>query len=442
MAALNDSISEPLNNALRKRWIMWLFLVSLHLITNFHRVSFNVVADLLTAEFSLTGAGLGNLAAAYTYTYLVMQVPGGMLVDRLGPRRISILTGSALAAGSILLGIAPTASVAFMGRLLLGFGGSVILINIFKFQASWFRPNEFATLSGLALFLSSLGNLLASTPLSISVGLIGWRGSFLIAGLVTVVVVIICAIIIRDRRENKAALAVDAGHESNNPDSCQESTGFTNTPLIRVLPKMFINNRLWILLLINTGIYGGFIVFSGTWGISYLTHVYGFGLEKASYFIIPAFVGYMIGAPTIGFISDRVKSRKKPAIVSFVLYCLAWLILTAWPGLLPLTLLYVISFIIGLGTPANVLTFSMARESSPPGYTGLVTAMVNMGVFIGMAILQPLFGFVLDLGWEGLIIDGARIYTLEAYRLGFLICFLFGLMALVATLAYRENRPG
>ncbi len=438
MTNLNDNTSESLNALLRKRWIMWLLLVTLHLITNFHRVSFNVVADLLTAEFSLTGAGLGNLAAAYTYTYLVMQVPGGMLVDRLGPRRISVLTGGALAAGSILLGVAPSAPVVFMGRLFLGFGGSVILINIFKFQASWFRPNEFATLSGLALFLSSLGHLLASTPLSISVGLIGWRGSFLFVGGFTVLVVIICAIIIRDRSENQPP--GQAAGVSQNPNP--EAAGLAGASLFKALPKMFINNRLWILFLINTGVYGGFIVFSGTWGISYLTHVYGFGLERASYFIIPAFVGYMIGAPAIGLISDRINSRKKPAVASFILYCLAWIILTAWPGLLPLNLLYMISFIIGLGTPANLLTFSMARESSPPGYTGLVTAMVNMGVFAGMAILQPLFGFVLDMGWEGLMIDGARIYTLEAYRLGFLICLLFGLMALVATLAYRENKPG
>lgn len=436
MTDLKEAENKSFHNVLRQRWIMWLLLVSLHLITNFHRVSFNVVADLLTAEFNLTGVGLGNLAAAYTYTYLVMQIPGGVLVDRLGPRRISILTGTALAAGSVLLGIAPSAPIAFMGRLLLGFGGSVILINIFKFQASWFRPNEFATLAGLALFLSSLGNLLASTPLSISVGLIGWRGSFLLAGMVTVLVVVICAIIIRDRDEvQNPGLKNGSGHAPNS-----ETVGFMSTSLLKMLPKLFINGRLWILFLINTGIYGGFIVFSGTWGVSYLVHVYGFGLEKASYFIIPAFVGYMIGAPMVGFVSDRMRSRKKPAVVSFTLYCLAWAVLAAWPGLLPLALLYVVSFVIGLGTPGNVLTFSMAREASPPGYTGLVTAMVNMGVFVGMAILQPLFGFVLDLGWEGLVIDGARIYTLEAYRFGFLICLLFGLMALVAALLYRETK--
>lgn len=436
MTVLNGISAEPFENLLRKRRLMWLILVSLHLITNFHRVSFNVVADLLTAEFNLTGAGLGNLAAAYTYTYLVMQLPGGALVDRLGPRRIAFLSAMAMAAGSIMIGLSPSAALVFGGRLLIGFGGSVILINIFKFQASWFRANEFATVSGMAIFISSSGTLLASTPLSIAVEVIGWRGSFIVAGIITVLVALVCIRVIRDRpgMQNPAA----AGSSMENPDG--EPLNTAGAPLFKALPEILKNSRLWILFLVNTGIYGGFIVFSGTWGISYLVHSYGIDVRQASFFIIPAFIGYMIGAPLFGFISDRIGSRKKPAVVSFVLYCLAWGTITVWPGLLPPALLYGVSFLIGFGTPANLLTFSMAREASPPGYTGLVTAMVNMGVFAGMAILQPLFGYVLDLGWEGLLLDGARIYPLEAYRLGFLICFLFALVSLLATLLYREKR--
>lgn len=177
MTVLKDAETGSINDILRKRWIMWLFLVFLHLITNFHRMSFNVVADLLTAEFNLTGVGLGNLAAAYTYTYLLMQIPGGALIDRLGPRKIAFLTGIIMAAGSIIIGFAPSSALVFGGRLMIGFGGSMVLINIFKYQASWFKPYEFATVSGLALLISNSGSLLASTPLSISVDLIGWRGS-------------------------------------------------------------------------------------------------------------------------------------------------------------------------------------------------------------------------------------------------------------------------
>ncbi len=437
MTVLKDAETGSINDILRKRWIMWLFLVFLHLITNFHRMSFNVVADLLTAEFNLTGVGLGNLAAAYTYTYLLMQIPGGALIDRLGPRKIAFLTGIIMAAGSIIIGFAPSSALVFGGRLMIGFGGSMVLINIFKYQASWFKPYEFATVSGLALLISNSGSLLASTPLSISVDLIGWRGSFILTGIITLFLALICLWLIQDRPGRLYSIQPDCKEQARD----HEPTETKDDSLFKVLPDLLKNGRLWILFAINTGIYGGFIVFSGTWGISYLVHIYEFDIREASFFVIPAFIGYMIGAPLYGFISDRLGSRKKPALVSFFLFCLAWGTIAFWPGLLPAVLLYTVSFFIGFGTPGNVLTFSMAREASPPGYTGLVTAMVNMGVFVGMVILQPLFGYILDLGWDGLMRNGARIYTLEAYQTGFLICFLFGLMALVATLVYKENLP-
>ncbi len=415
------------------RWLMWLLLVSLHLITSFHRVSFNVVADLLTAEFSLTGAGLGNLAAAYTYMYVVMQIPGGVLGDRLGPRRIALLTGLAMAGGSICIGLATNAGLVFLGRLLIGFGGSVVLINIFKFQASWFRSAEFATMSGLAILVSGTGALLGATPLALSVQLVGWRSSFIFVGLATVLAALLCWFVVRNRPANNSP---KPDRSAPPGESCENEQAFSLDIAVSVLS----NRRLWIPFLINVGVYGGFIVFSGTWGVSYLVHVYGIAVEQASIFMIITFLGYMAASPAAGFFSDRLGSRKIPAVILVSCCALFWLFLAAWPGgILPLGLLYVLSILLGISAASTVLSFPMAREVSPPGYTGSVTAAVNLGVFLGLAILQPLFGFVLDLGWEGLVLDGARIYPVYAYRLGFLVCFLFSAIALIAALFHKED---
>jgi len=418
------------------RWMMWFSLILLHLVTSFHRVSFNVVADLLTAEFNLTGAGLGNLAAAYTYMYVLMQIPGGILVDRLGPRRIALLTGLAMAVGSIMIGFAPSAAFVFLGRMLVGFGGSVVLINIFKFQAAWFRSTEFATMSGFALLISTSGALLAATPLAIAVSAYGWRTSFIAFGLMTILVAIFCLIIVRNSPGVKYGVTINRPNEESVKD---EPVKFN----LQAVKTVLSNRRLWIPFLINLGTYSGFVVFAGTWGVSYLVHVYGIGIEEASGFMVVAYIGYMVGAPSAGAISDRIGSRKTPAVVLIGLAALFWLALAAWPGgLLPLWLIYFLCVLLGLGGAATVLSFPMAREVSIPGYTGLVTAAVNLGVFLGMAILQPLFGYILDQGWQGLIFDGARIYPLEAYRIGFVVTFIFAALSFVATLFYRESRTG
>ena len=422
------------NNELRMRWIMWLLLVSLHLITSFHRVSFNVVADLLTAEFALTGAGLGNLAAAYTYMYVVMQIPGGVMVDRLGPKRIALLTGILMAAGSVCIGFAPSASLVFFGRLLIGMGGSVVLINILKFQASWFKSAEFATVSGLALLVSGTGALLGATPLAYAVDLVGWRSSFIYMGAATFLVALICFVYVRNQ-PLKRGHGMESKPGNNNPEESEQDFS-----LKKVLAALS-NRRLWSPFLINFGTYGGFIVFSGTWGVSYLVHVYGLEVARASTVMVLTYLGYMVAAPMVGFLSDRIGSRKIPAVCLVSFCSIFWLVLAVWPGgVLPLALLYIFSFFLGAGAASTVLSFPMAREVSLPGYTGSVTAAVNLGVFLGLAILQPLFGFVLDLGWDGTLVEGARIYPLYAYRFGFLVCLLFAVIALVAALFYREPK--
>jgi len=420
---------------MRMRWVMWAFLIILHLITSFHRVSFNVVADLLTAEFRLTGAGLGNLAAAYTYMYVIMQIPGGLLVDRLGPRRIALLTGLAMAAGSIIIGFSPNAGLVFLGRLLIGLGGSVILINIFKFQAAWFRASDFATMSGLAILISGSGALLGATPLALSVNLVGWRTSFIFVGLLTILVALLSWYFVRNRPQD---CSPDAGYQAES-DIAPESSPVSS---FKIASIVFSNRRLWMPFIMNLGIFGGFIVFSGTWGVSYLVHVYGINVEQAATFMVLAYLGYMVGAPIAGWISDRIGSRKIPAVILVTCCVVFWLLLAAWPGgMLPFGLFYGLSILLGVGAASTILSFPMARESSPPGYTGSVTAAVNLGVFLGLAVLQPLFGYVLDLGWDGLVLEGARIYPLQAYRYGFLVCLLFALTALAAALNYREGEP-
>lgn len=415
------------------RLLMWLLLIMLHLITSFHRVSFNVVADLLTAEFNLTGAGLGNLAAAYTYMYVIMQIPGGILVDRLGSRKIACLTGLLMAAGSMTIGLAPTAPVVFLGRLLIGLGGSVVLINIFKFQAAWFRPAEFATMSGLALLISTSGSLLAATPLALAVDAFGWRHSFFSFGLSTVLVALLCWIVVRNNPVDRFGQAARAAAGS---PAAGESMMLTSATVKQVLA----NRRIWIPFLLNMGTYSGFVVFAGTWGVSYLVHGYRFTVEHASVYMLIAYLGYMIGAPGAGYLSDRLGSRKKPALVLVGCTVLFWFLLAAWPGgVLPVWLLYPLCLLIGIGGAATVMSFPMAREVSIPGCTGLVTAAVNMGVFLGLAILQPLFGLILDAGWGGLMIDGARVYPIRAYQTGFAVILVFASLSFVATLFHRED---
>ena len=183
----------------RKAWLIFAVLSVPYLLVYFQRVAPAVVADRLMADFNISGASLGNLAAIYFYIYTLMQIPAGILADSLGARR-TVTIGSFIAgAGSFLFGFASGITVAYIGRFLVGLGVSVIFIPILKICTEWFEPKKFAAMSGLTLLIGNTGALLASTPLALMADRLGWRTAFIIIGMIGMITGFLCFALVRDR---------------------------------------------------------------------------------------------------------------------------------------------------------------------------------------------------------------------------------------------------
>src|SRR2546427_172506 len=144
---------------------MLLVPASLYVFSWVHRVAPAVVAADLMRAFSITAAALGNLAAIYPYVFAAMALVAGGLTDTLGPRWTLALGGATMGLGAAVFGGASTFGVAFAGRLLVGLGASVMLIAWLSLAAAWFRPDEFATISGWTQTVGNAGALLAASPL-------------------------------------------------------------------------------------------------------------------------------------------------------------------------------------------------------------------------------------------------------------------------------------
>src|SRR6267142_323115 len=158
---------------------------AIYFLSNFHRVAPAVVAADLMKAFSITAASLGALAAIYPYVFAVMALVGGSLVETLGPRLTIASGATTMALGAALFGLAPVFVVAVAGRLLVGLGASVILIAWLTLAAEWYRPQQFATISGWTQTIGNVGTLMASSPLALAVEVIGWRSAFVLVGGVT-----------------------------------------------------------------------------------------------------------------------------------------------------------------------------------------------------------------------------------------------------------------
>ncbi|MBW6484773.1 MAG: MFS transporter [Syntrophobacterales bacterium] len=252
MAEINkDNYPPP-----RLAWFMWGLGAVLYLIGFFQRVAPAVITTELMHDFAIGATGLGNLSAFYFYSYVFMQVPTGILADRLGPRRL--LAAGALVAGigTLFFGLAPTLFWAGIGRLLIGGSVAVAFVGMLKLAAHWFAPRQFALATGMALFCGIIGAVSAGAPLRVLADLAGWRQIIVASALFTLGTSLAIWLLVRDDPALKGftSYAHPAAEEARK-SSVKED-----------LREIFRSRNTWLLCLIPGGVVGPILTFSGLWG--------------------------------------------------------------------------------------------------------------------------------------------------------------------------------
>jgi sugar phosphate permease len=406
---------------------------SLYFFSYFHRVATAVVAEDLMREFGIPAASLGTLAAIYPYVFAAMALVAGSLADTLGPRWTMTLGGVTMGLGAALFGLAPTFASAFVGRLLVGLGASVMLIAWLALAAEWFRADQFATVSGMTQTIGNVGALAASSPLAFAVEAAGWRLTFVAIGGLTLLLAACVAGLVRD---TPSALGLPAVH----PERPRRATPFAE--MLRAAGGVVANRRTWPPVLAAGGVYASAIAFQGLWGVPYLTQVYGLPRVSAATVVAMIGVGFGVGSPLIGRLSDRWLARRRlPMLVSVSVYAVAWLVLALPPEpVIPRPLLMPFLFLLGLGSSGLILVWSCVREVNDPARVGVAVGFCNMPIFLGFALLQWLTGVILDAHWAGEMVAGVRAYPAAAYRSAFVLCLGAALAAVVAAALVTETR--
>jgi len=404
------------------RWLVWGIMAVAYLVVFFHRMAAGVVKDDLVAAFNISSATFANLGAAYFYAYMLMQFPTGVLADTWGARKTVTAGMVFAAAGSIIFGYAPSVGWAFLGRLLVGIGVSVVFVCILKILDQWFRPQEFSTMSGVTSFIGNLGGLLAQTPLVFMVAVLTWRHTFAVIGLVSFFIAVLCYLIIRNTPGEMAAA----------PNTT--STKTEKAPFIQSLVAVLTNPHTWPGFFLFAGFFGAYIAFSGTWGVSYMMDVYGMPKSAAANYPMVATLGLMLGSIAIGGISDRIKLRKIPMICFGICYLTTWAVLVfVGGGKPPVGILYPLCFLMGFSCATFILSFAVAKEVNPPQLAGVSTSIVNTGGFLGAAVLPILMGIYFDRYGDALAIT-------DLYRNGFLIMFAAVCIGVLAVLLVKETK--
>ena len=415
----------------RRRWLIYGVVATMYFVSYVHRVAPAVVAVDLMRAFSITAGVLGQLAAIYPYTFVVMALVAGILVDTAGPRWTLVAGGVTMAAGAALFGVAPVFTLAVTGRLLIGLGASVILIAWLTLLADWFPDDRFAVMSGSTLIVGNLGALVASTPLALLVERLGWRETFVVIGVATAGLAATAALVVRDRPESIGL----------SPLGSRARRDTSLGGVLRGIPMVLGNRRTWPPVLAASGIYATEIALLGLWGVPYLMQIYGFDRVRAANTVSLVAIGMIVGSPLIGWLSDRWLLRRRVPFVGFTaVYAACWLPL-ALPGWrVESSLLPPLFFLMGLASAGFVLVWACTREVNDPGRVGIVVGIVNGPIFLGFALLQWLTGAMLDARWSGLTHGGVRVYGPDAWEAAFGLCLAVAVAASLCAALVTETR--
>ncbi len=409
-------------------WFMWGLGAVLYLIGFFQRVAPAVITAELMQDFAISATGLGNLSAFYFYSYVFMQVPTGILADRLGPRRL--LAAGALVAGigTLLFALAPNFFWACTGRLLIGGSVAVAFVGMLKLASHWFAPRQFAMASGMALFCGIIGAVSAGAPLRALTDLAGWRPIIMASAIVTLGTSLAIWLLIRDDPTEK-------GFASYASPAMQETRKSSIREDIR---EIFRYRNSWLLCLIPAGVVGPILTFSGLWGTPFLVSHYHFTATGAAALNSSMLIAWALGGPLAGGLSDRLGRRKPLYIAGTVTLTGAWALIILVPAL-PAPLLVALLLLAGLASGSMVIGFAFIKESVPLRLGGTASGLVNMGTMTGPMILQPAVGMILDLNWQGKLIDGIKFYGFDAFRLGFSLMLFWALISSALILFTRET---
>ncbi len=421
----NDTMVKPTGY----RWIVFGLLAFGYLLVYFHRLCPAVVALDMQADLKTGGALLGFLAAAYFYPYALMQLPSGLLSDSWGPRKTITIFFALAGVASIFLGMVNSTGLAIFARALVGLGVAMLFVPTMKVLTNWFRPEEFARMTGILMALGGVGAYTASRPLAMLSNQMGWRGSFMVIGAVTLIMAVAIWLLVRNTPQEMGLAAI------NQPN--QSKVGNTKAiGLTQGIKMVLCSGPFWFLASWLFFSFSIFFSFGGLWGGPFLMQIYGFSKAEAGNILGMLALAMIVGSPICSWLSDKVfYSRKKVIVMASTITLGVSVPLAFFPDAMNRPTLYLLCFLLGMFNSAVVVVvFTAAKELFPVEIAGTSVGLVNFFPFLGGAVTPPLLGAILEAQGK----SGAG-YSVEAYSKAFSVYFLFALIALASACFITET---
>lgn len=357
----------------RKAYLYWGAGVVAYLVAVFHRQTLGVTGLEAAARFDLGAAGLSALAMLQLLVYAALQVPVGILVDRVGSKKMLIAGAVVLAAGNLVFALAGNAGGAITARILIGAGDAATFISVIRIVNLWFPSGRNPLMVQTTGLLGALGGVLAAVPLISALHTFGWRDTFLGAAGLSVVAFAVVAVVLREARPERAATA-------------------------RGLRAAWAEPGTQLGLWSHAATQSSMAAFLLLWGYPFLLRDQGLSPNAAGALLTTVTVVSLACNPLFGWIAGRWPHRRWWMILGIVAStATVWTAVLLWPGPSPLWLLVLLMAVLATNGPGSVIGFDFARSHNPAERIGVATGIVNGGGFMVTVALLGLIGVGLDL---------------------------------------------
>ncbi len=361
----------------------------------FVQVAPSVMVSDLMRDFQIDAQSLGILSACFFYSYAIMQIPAGWMLDHFGARKILSLAVLVSAIGVIVFSQAKGLWVAGLGRFLVGIGSAFSFISTLYLISRWFSHKYFATLAGFVQLGGCVGSMIGLAPIAVVVNNYGWRFSMLVTGEVTLILAVLFFWLIQNGPQKRATET--------------HKTSFSEVKNILVNKQVLMVCVCGLLCWVPVGGVGAL------WGVPYMMKAYHIDNTTAGEYIAWFWLGVGLGSPLVGWLSHYLSRRRIPMLLCFCAALVASLLLIE-AAYLPLIVCIFALFLLGFSASIQSLTFGIMKDLVPEKQFGFMSGVLNMAAIIGGGIAQPLIGFILNFSWQGHYANGIPLYTLKNYQ--------------------------
>jgi MFS family permease len=409
----------------RRAWVVFGVGALAYLVAVLQRTSFGIAGVDATERFHAQAAVLSLVAVVQVATYAGLQVPVGVLIDRLGPKTLIVAGGVLMVAGQVAVAFAPSIGVAIAGRVLVGAGDAATFTSVQRSIVLWFSGRRAPLMSQLLGTVGQLGQVLSSIPFALLLHGAGWTPAFGVAAAAGAAATLSVLVLFSER---------PAGVPAPERGPAREALHH----LLDALRRPGTRLGFW-----THWVGGGSVnMFSLLWGVPFLSIGLGLGQQAAAGLLILVSVTGFVGGPVLGLLTARFPYRRSTVVLAIVAFSgVCWTAVLAWPGIPPLWLVVVLIVAFSLGGPGSLIGFDFARTFNPARNLGSANGIVNTGGFVAGFVTMFLVGVLLDL------IDAAhggtgapdRLYAFDAFRIAMLAQYVVIGVGVVFVLRTRRH---